>query len=37
VSTLLALSVPAGIAAQTAQAADPRAPDYVGQLQREGY
>ncbi len=36
-SALLALSVLAGIAVQTAQAADPHAPDYIGQLQREGY
>jgi hypothetical protein len=36
-STLLALSVLAGIAVQTAQAADPRSPDYIQQLQREGY
>jgi hypothetical protein len=36
-STLLALSVLAGVGAQVAQAADPRSPDFLEQLQREGY
>jgi hypothetical protein len=36
-STLLALLVLVGIGAQVAQAADPRSPDYIQELQRQGY